>query len=1402
VKCQLDYLSDLPTDAKRRAALRSLPPTLKETYERILGRLEEKGETVCVFVQRTLQLIYGAKFPLTIRQLCEAVSIEDNTSLDDGCVDQDTLLEYCGSLVRKSVLCSRCNEEKLEFAHFTVGEFLRDPSLLENSKLGRYHVSESRSSKALALSALRYISLVDGSRTPEATGEEMHHIAARNGKYRFYEYATLIWPLSTSSIWDDETILSHVQDLFRSKSPAFLTWAVEFCRHALSGASIPCHELAARDAASCESELFTHLVSSILRQNFTPLHMAAALGLRRICETLMQQLPGATNSDSFFGTPLVCAVWGVSSFSSLRFPLSPEAPQLCSSLARVLNPYDKSRPQLLELLLQSGAELPSNPVSRSVCSLFEKALDMCVRIKNFDILTHLLVAGMEPNGYDLDLFGRDKSRPATWKQRLVIPSEEGFASFVDSWDAFLLAIEKISSMSDVENIQELHRLAFDTGGVTGSSRSKTCYVLDSPTRRPMENAVLAIRADDAAHLSKLLEQSDFDPSAPANSAGATLMHLAVHYCSSECLTVLLKHDRVLPKLDYQGRLPILLCHQDMHADVLRLLLENGCDTSARYQDGSTIWHNVAENGSNGLIRILAEKSTNILDALAVSNSYGVTPLMIAFKCFHEDTVLLLLNYCHGDRTTWCPPPYPIIHAAAKLGSHTILRRLLDIGVPRNLLDSRGDSAFHYITASASLACVRLLKTLAPDPDAHLLSVVHSSRPMEAFGRSVRANSGLEGYLDIFKELLPAGIGTAEVNGKHSWEQFCTGIFARGELTCSPEWLMAMLSQLETTGIFSDFEMRRSQSVIIPFAIQCITLPVRFERFDLFVRPLSKLFELTELAQDAISSDELVGLLKNSIWSDEALFAFLTDKGVNVHQRLEGTSAMEVAFDPSVSVPFITWERLMRHLNEENVNTLNPEDSMALIHRLGDIPSSGKAVSDIGGRLTALINIGADVNLQDDHGWTALHFHIASSIDSTAIQLLDAGADPSIVDEEGFDSALAAAWNGNVLVLRHIRVLEKQHEEASINWQDLNWERKCNPWERVSLPNDRGFFRWRGCNAAHVASFRGYLGVLAFYLSELGCHRIIEERATVVFPAEKDCRLLPIHIASMAGRTSLVEFLIKQGSDMNALDDVTGWTPLKLALRFGWTSTVKTLIGHGALWLSTDADMLEFAHKYGHEDVIAYVESLEEGEFPATVTRQSNMKRIKTVRFLDEEEPPAASSRQPNLESTKALREELDDAILRGDVEACENLLQQGCSLNESSLECDGCPPLLIALNDEDDYGHCDVIEWLLDNGASTSAVQCPRHASPDWGPQSIPELAARNRKLNPILSSLLSSYLEEGNTWLDQGISPVFAAADGGNTEGLKIILEHVKSEVQKYRCVIYRQPCFKMVGNLLAAFV
>lgn len=279
----MDYLCELPNDAARRRALKTLPPTLNATYERILQKVNDSSFDVQKLVQRSLYwLIHEPS--LGVSALCEAVSVEpEHKRLDREAVpEEEEILRRCSSLVRRSA-----SDQSLELAHFTVKEFLTSVKTQSNTSYCAYHVVPDKDDLGVASIAktyVRYLLFEDFNNFDKPnscrTGQEKY-------EYALWSRSATDWPEHARSHMEDSELLNLVQRLFHpSKSNNFLKWAYGYVEGHRGWST----EL---DYAASGS----------------PLHFAASLGLGNVCTWLVQN-GCRVNQNSVLGTPLHCAFWG------------------------------------------------------------------------------------------------------------------------------------------------------------------------------------------------------------------------------------------------------------------------------------------------------------------------------------------------------------------------------------------------------------------------------------------------------------------------------------------------------------------------------------------------------------------------------------------------------------------------------------------------------------------------------------------------------------------------------------------------------------------------------------------------------------------------------------------------------------------------------------------------------------------------------------------------------------------------------------------------------------------------------------------------------------------------------------------------------------------------------------
>lgn len=287
----------LSTDRERRQALDHLPKDLFETYERILQRVNNSTEGNKNLVERTLRWLATSDRKIHISSIQKAVAIEAGSSeVDvDDVPDEDSILWWCSSLVSKDDRTGT-----IAFSHFTVKEFLTDEKLLETAGLRRYHMDPTDSERILVKACLTYLQFSEfvHSHDRELTGE------AR----KMYILTSKLWVPFIQAQESNDEVFRLLQGLFHPyKSSAFMLWLNMFSR-----------------GDKTINELDSGSRIRIAHRSASTLHFAAILGLKRVCNWLLEQDVDINLVHEELGTPLICAIRGdtsvVSSINSLPSP--------------------------------------------------------------------------------------------------------------------------------------------------------------------------------------------------------------------------------------------------------------------------------------------------------------------------------------------------------------------------------------------------------------------------------------------------------------------------------------------------------------------------------------------------------------------------------------------------------------------------------------------------------------------------------------------------------------------------------------------------------------------------------------------------------------------------------------------------------------------------------------------------------------------------------------------------------------------------------------------------------------------------------------------------------------------------------------------------------------------------
>lgn len=215
----MDEISKLRNDKAIKAALRSLPRTLEQFYERILCNISEEDRILAI---RIFQWLLCSQRPMKVWELVDAIAVDigaESMDPDSKLNEPEDIIHICGGLVD----LNRWNMT-LGLAHFTVKEYLTSTNIIQGPAAA-YQVQPHTANAELTKTCLTYILFTDFSTGPCNTKDEF---LARLNEYPLLRYAPYYWPnhirkyeIGSNGILDDLAL-----SFFRLEqdSGSFLSW--------------------------------------------------------------------------------------------------------------------------------------------------------------------------------------------------------------------------------------------------------------------------------------------------------------------------------------------------------------------------------------------------------------------------------------------------------------------------------------------------------------------------------------------------------------------------------------------------------------------------------------------------------------------------------------------------------------------------------------------------------------------------------------------------------------------------------------------------------------------------------------------------------------------------------------------------------------------------------------------------------------------------------------------------------------------------------------------------------------------------------------------------------------------------------------------------------------------------
>lgn len=288
---QLDYFADLPTDGSIREALRTLPPGLDTSYERLLRTFIKKPAKTQSIIRGALRWVatYG-----TVEEGVVGEALSSELGNDYGAITDERILGLCGSLLRKVA-----DNDSLELAHFTVKEYLTSQQLgsHESADLRSYHLDRIADGQYFTVTALRHILRSEFTRICDTGVESTSRINA----HRFRAFIMPELEDLIRSHFADPQVGGLVKQLFSPiETNSLQSYMYDYVLH----------------EANCDG--LQHSLSPYQARKkvmfMSPLHVACYMGLDKVVKWLLEGEHNINNLSSC-GSVLHCVLLS-------RFPIS------------------------------------------------------------------------------------------------------------------------------------------------------------------------------------------------------------------------------------------------------------------------------------------------------------------------------------------------------------------------------------------------------------------------------------------------------------------------------------------------------------------------------------------------------------------------------------------------------------------------------------------------------------------------------------------------------------------------------------------------------------------------------------------------------------------------------------------------------------------------------------------------------------------------------------------------------------------------------------------------------------------------------------------------------------------------------------------------------------------------
>jgi len=548
-------------------ALNELPVTLDETYERILGEIEDANWEAA---RRLLQCVAVASRPLRVEELAEILAFNFNAGpipkfhVDCRLEDPvEAVLSICSTLLS---LVNVENSRVVQFGHFSVKEFLTSTRFSKKCDTisDRYHISMSPAHTVIAQACLGILLHLPENVTDNSLKQ-----------YPLTGYASEHWLEHARFEGVSQNVLEGMKQLFDQTKPHFAIWLW------IWDPTLPSWE---------RWSLWTKKAEKPFLPHGTPLHYATFCGLRDVVEVLAI---GAhdVNSHDFTDelTPLHLAS-REGHLDIARF-LFEHGANLAAQDKRGLTPLHETSSNghldLARFLVEHGANVAAQDQDGST-PLHKASFKGHLNLARF-LAEHGANAVAKNQRGSTPLHEATAQRDLDLLRFLIEHGANVAAQRQDGWTPLDRALE--FGRPDVARFLVEH-------GANVAAWDEHGWSL---LHHASEKGYLGLARALVEHGSKVTAQDQY---------GSTPLHQASQWGHLDLARFLVEQGANATAQDQGGSTPLHQVSQCGHLGLARLLVDHGANTVARDQGGSTPLHEASRRGHFDLARFLVEHGAN------------------------------------------------------------------------------------------------------------------------------------------------------------------------------------------------------------------------------------------------------------------------------------------------------------------------------------------------------------------------------------------------------------------------------------------------------------------------------------------------------------------------------------------------------------------------------------------------------------------------------------------------------------------------------------------------------------------------------------------------------------------------------------------------------------------------